>query len=345
MQQFLVDLGTRKRTPFYCWSFALAAFLASLVLRFALAEQLPAGFPFLTFFPAVIVTAFLCGLWPGTAVAVASGLAAWWFFIPPSNSFKLDGPAALALLFYAFIVAVDIVVIHVMNVSLGRLRTERERSQNLADSREIMFQELQHRISNNLLVVSALMNLQKASLKDEDARRVIEEAAARLALIGKIHRQLHDPSGQSVEFGAFLKELCHDVIEASGASASIVCLVRADAIVLPAERTVPVALIVTELVSNALEHAFAVRAKGTITIDLTRDDDLVSLTIEDDGAGLAAGFDLSSTRSLGLRIVKALTQQLGGAFAMATTEAGRATGTACRLRFPISPLSSTVARG
>ncbi len=133
-----------------------------------------------------------------------------------------------------------------------------------------------------------------------------------------------------MEFGGFLKELCHDVLEASGAS-NIVCLVRAEQLVLPPEQTIPLALIVTELVSNALEHGFADRPKGTISIDLARSEDQVSLTVNDDGAGLAPDFELATTRSLGLRIVKQLAAQLGGAFAMSSGE-----GTTCRVTFPAS---------
>ncbi len=331
MQRLLADFGLRKHPPAICWGLALAAFLLAFVLRLVLADTLPPGFPFLTFFPAVIVTAFVCGLWQGTAVAVASGLAAWFFFIPPFHTFKLNGATALALGFYAFIVAIDLAIIHVMTEALRRLMAERERSARLAESRETMFKELQHRVSNNLQVVSALMSLQKGTVKDEQARRVIDEAAGRLLLVGKIHRQLHDPSGQQVEFGVFLKELCQDVLEAAGVSARIVCLVRADPIYLGSEQTIPVALIATEVISNALEHAFAGRERGTISIDLTRAGDMISLTVEDDGPGLVPGFDLATTRSLGLRIVKRLTAQIGGAFDMATAE-----GTRCRLTFEVA---------
>jgi two-component sensor histidine kinase len=210
------------------------------------------------------------------------------------------------------------------------LAVERERSQRLAEGRETMFKELQHRISNNLQVVSALMNLQKATVKDEQAKRVLDEASGRLALIGKIHRQLHDPSGQQLEFGSFLRELCQDVLGASGAS-NIVCLVRAEQIVLPTEQTIPLALIVTELISNAVEHGFAGRPNGTIAIDLARSKGQVSLSVNDNGAGLAPDFDLTTTRSLGLRIVKQLSAQLGGGFVMSSSE-----GTSCRVVFPTS---------
>lgn len=318
-----------RRAPTAGYLFGLATFLLAFGTRSWLGDSLPAGFPYLTFFPAVIVTAFVAGLGPGSAVAVASGIAAWYFFIPPVHTFAVDGGKALALAFYALIVSVDIALIHVMTVSLDRLEVEKGRSQALAENREILFRELQHRISNNLQIVSALMLLQKGSVADEGARRVIDEAAGRLALIGKIHRRLHDPAGQQLGFDGFLKDLCHDVIEASGAR-GIVCLVQAEPLVLPAERTIPVALIMTELVSNALEHGFAGRSRGTITVTLAPErGGWLNLTVSDDGAGLGPSFDLATTRSLGLRIVRSLTTQLGGRFEMA---GGR--GTVCRLHFP-----------
>jgi two-component sensor histidine kinase len=312
---------------------ALAAFLAALALRLAVGDVLPPGFPFLTFVPAVLLTAFLCGLWPSVAVGTASGLAAWYLFLPPLHSFALDGPSALALAFFALVVAVEITVIHVMRVALIRLAAERERSQRLADSQVMMFKELQHRVSNNLHLVSSLLALQKATVRDEAARRALDQAAARLALIGKIHRQLHDPAGHQVALGEFLKQLCADVLAASGAAAGIVCLVRAEPLDLPPERTIPLVLIVTELVSNALEHAFAGRTGGTITIDLARESEIrASLTVGDDGAGLAPGFDAAASASLGLKIVRAFAAQIGASFDM--TSRG---GTVCRLSFPLLP--------
>lgn len=313
------------------WGVAAASFAAELILRFLLQETLPPGFPFLTFFPAVIVTTYLAGLWPGIAVAGASDLAAWYFFLPPFRSLALDPSTALALAFFGFVVGIDIAIIHVMKTALERLRRERERSQRLAESRETMFKELQHRISNNLQLVSALLALQKGMVRDDQARRILDEAAARLGLIGKIHRQLHDPAGQQLAVGEFLAQLCDDVVKAAGAGA-IVCRVHAEPLSLSPEQTIPLALIVTELVSNALEHAFQDRVGGTITIDLARaTDDLASLTVTDDGAGLVPGFELAALTSLGLHIVQAFATQLGGKFEMASGD-----GTICRVTFPMT---------
>jgi two-component system, sensor histidine kinase PdtaS len=319
---------TLRDNPVGAWTFALAAFLAGLVARFAMSAELPVGFPFLTFFPAVILTAYLSGLWPSVAVGLASVLAAWFFFLPPTWSFILYPSTALVLAIFAGILAVLIVIIDVMHQALDRLHAEKARTTQLAEQREILFRELQHRISNNLAIVSALLNLERAEIDDEKAKQALTEASTRLALIAKIHRKLHDPAGAQLRFGPFVEDLCRDVLEASGVS-NIVCLVSAAEAIIPSEKIVPVALIVTELISNALEHGFSGRQTGTIRIDLSAQDTAHVLTVSDDGNGLPHGFSLEGSRSMGLRIVQSLTRQIEGEFAM---EAGE--GTTCRLVFP-----------
>ncbi len=128
---------------------AVGMFAGAWGLRAALDDVLPPGFPYLTFFPAVILTTYLCGLRPGITCAVLGGLAAWYQFLPPYGSFDLTGPTAVALVFYAFIVAVDIALIHTMHVSGDRLRAERGVTAALYDQQRTMFQELQHRVANN----------------------------------------------------------------------------------------------------------------------------------------------------------------------------------------------------
>ncbi len=85
-------IETGRRSPYFAYGFALIAFLLALVLRWMADHALPPGFPFLTFFPAVILTTFFAGLWPGILVAVLSTLAAWYFFVPPEGS-DWTGPA------------------------------------------------------------------------------------------------------------------------------------------------------------------------------------------------------------------------------------------------------------
>ncbi|SDG69983.1 sensor histidine kinase [Pelagibacterium luteolum] len=311
------------------WGFGVVAFAVAFLLRDILDGTLPPGYPFLTFFPAVILTAFVGGLAPGIAVAVLSTIASWYFFIPPFDTFAITDATALALGFFVVIMTVDLAVIHYMFRSMGALESERQKSRELARSRDLMFEEMQHRISNNLAVVSALLRMQRNSVDDEGARKALDEAATRLALIGNIHRKLHDPNGQQLPFGTFIKELCHDIVDASGTGGKVVCMVEADELFLSAERAVPVGLILTEVVSNALEHAFEGRERGTISIDLRREaDEGVLLTIADDGKGLPEGFELRQARSLGLVVAQRFAEQIGAVFSMENRN-----GAFTRLRF------------
>lgn len=222
-----------------------------------------------------------------------------------------------------------------MRQALDQLDAERIKSKALAEQRETLFRELQHRVSNNLSIVSALLNLARAEVTDEKAQQALNEAATRLALIAKIHRRLHDPAGSQRRFGPFIEELCRDVLEAAGAS-NVVCLVSATEATVPPDKLIPVALIVTELISNALEHGLAGGSRGTIRIDLTPEGTDQVLTVADDGKGLPPDFSLETASGLGLRIVQALSRQIDGRFAM---EGGN--GTTCRIVFqPESPAAA-----
>ena len=326
----LADMALRERSAAFRAGFAICAFVAALLLRLWLDPVLPPGFPYLTFFPAVIFTAFLCGVRAGAAVAVASFLAAWWFFIPPAYSFDLTGTTLLALGFFAAIAAVDILLIHAMTAALRRVREERERSRRLADSRQALFTEMQHRISNNLLTMAALLAVETRTIADPAARRALEEAQRRLNLVSRIHRQLHDPDVTAVEMGPFLEGLCRDVLDAAGAS-HLACEVRAGGVALPASQTVPVALIAAELVANALEHGFPGGRGGTLRVALGAVAGQAELLVRDDGAGLPPGFRMEDSRSLGLMVVRQLASQLGGEFSLHS-----GAGTEARLRFPLA---------
>ncbi|MDQ2102741.1 sensor histidine kinase [Azospirillum isscasi] len=310
--------------------FGLAAFVAALVVRLALDNRLPAGFPFLTFFPAVIVTTFLAGLWPGILTALLSGLASWYFFLGDGQSLTLTPGGALALGFFGLVVAVDIAVIHIMTVALERLAEERNRSARLTHQTQVMFSELQHRVSNNLQLASSLITIQKSKVKDPDAHRALEEAAGRLSTLGRLHRRLHAPHDGPMDMEPFLRELCEDILKTSGAE-RIGCTVSATRSDLPPDTLIPLALILTELVSNALEHGFPDGQAGRITVDLRAGGGGLVLTVRDDGAGLPDGFALTRPSSLGLQIVTSLAAQIGGTFSM-TGSPGR--GTEARLMLP-----------
>lgn len=333
----LQAIENRRQSPLFAYGFALLAFSVGLGTRLLAEFVLPTGFPFLTFFPAVILSTFFGGLWPGVLVAALSTLSAWYLFIPPAG-FTLNGPGALALGFFIMIVTIDIALIHVMNTALVKVRQERARAmraeqeaRDLAAHRAVLFAELQHRVSNNIQIVSALLTLQRAEVTDERAARALADAANRLAMIGRIQRRLYDPGKGAADIAGFLAELVQDLVQA-GAPAGVSAEVAADPLPLAPEKIIPVALILAELVANCLEHAYAGRLTGRIQIEVGRTaDGEAILTVLDDGQGLPAGFDAATVPSLGLKLVRLLAQQLGGRFTMTDTGAG----TRASLVFPL----------
>jgi two-component system, sensor histidine kinase PdtaS len=325
----LLRLRRWRRSPLLAYAFGLAAFVLALLLRWALHQHLGSGLPFATFVAAVIITVFVVGLGPAIAVAALGAIAGWYFFLPLPYSFALEPGSAPALASYFVIISLTLAVVHTLQAALDGLAAERARNAELANQRELLFTELQHRIANNLQVVSALLNLQKGSLTDDQARQALSDASERLMLISRLNRKLHDPANAGLDLGEFLRELCRDVSRAAGIDDAD-CRVQGDeGVPLPADKAVPLALIVTELLNNSIEHGFEDGGAHALHMDIARaEDNLVVLTMRDGGRGLPAAFDVKQVRSLGLRIVQALAQQIGARFEIFSDK-----GTTCRLTF------------
>lgn len=308
------SVGRLSVAPWVGEIIAVAAAGIATVLRHALDDVLPQGFPFLTFFPAVILTTFFFGLRPGIVCGVLSGLSAWYFFIDPPGIFLLNGQTGLALGFYAVIIAVDIALIHLMRVAGERLRAERAVTAALYEQQRTMFQELQHRVANNMQFVAALLALQKRKVGEDPqaALDAFDEAQARLETIARIHRRLYDPAQADQPVGRYLQELCADLLDATGAR-NVVCRVDAPPVRLDLARLTTLSLLVVEVVTNALKHAFRETGRGAITIRLEPlGSGRAALSIADDGPGLPETFDPATSRSLGFRIVQGLAAQLDG---------------------------------
>lgn len=326
---FLARLPLARSRPWVGYAVAAVLSLLAWWIRAELEGWLPDGFPYLTFFPAVILTAFFFGLGPGVFSALVSGLAAWYFFIPPFHSFALEFNAAVALGFYAFIVTVQVLLVHWMQRSNASLLEERRRTLELAETRSVLFNELQHRVGNNLQMVASLISLQKRRLTDETAIGALDEASRRLGLVGRIQRQLYDPDGAQLGLATYIDQICRDVIAASGLDSIEYDFTSDGDTILPPEKAIPTALVVAEALNNTIEHGFGTVGGGKVSVAVGPTSEGMAVTIADDGAGLPAGFDVTTTDSLGLRIARTLAQSLGGRFDLFGAPDGR--GTIARL--------------
>lgn len=320
-----------RRTPGFGWAFAVFSFLVALGLRFAVTDLLPNGFPFLTFFPAVMLTTFLGGRSAGLLSAVLSTLAAWYWFIDPVRSFSLDTQGLVALCFFIAVMAIDILIIHTMNEALSAAGADRLEAQRLADERRTLFQELQHRIANNLAFVSSLLSIHARRHRDNPAVAAdFVDVRQRLETLSQVHRRLYDPEAQSRTIGDQLQLLCNDLIKGSGVE-GVRCTVVADEFSFPVDRLMTLSLVTNEIVSNSLKHAFGGRAGGQIAVTLRRlGENRAELRIADDGPGLPEGFDPERSDRLGHRIVAGFVRTLNGEISYETDG-----GAITRLVFPL----------
>ena len=207
-------------------------------------------------------------------------------------------------------------------------------SARLAATRELLFRELQHRVSNNLQMVAALLTVQRRKIADPEAKLALDEASRRLGVIGRISRQLYDPTGAGKDLPAFLDQLARDVIETSGHANITHHVSGISPNGLGPEAAIPLALVVAEAIANSIEHGFANRedaCRVDIRVRSTADHRL-QVEVEDDGCGLPVGFTLEQSESLGLKIATMLASQLGGNF---TLQPG-ISGTLARLELPLA---------
>jgi two-component sensor histidine kinase len=332
------SVGLLERLPLHrdqAWvGYAVAAVITFIAWggRTLLLGVLPPGYPFLTYFPGVIITAFFFGRASGVTAGILGGLCAVYFFLPPFHSFTLTHESTLPLVFFALVVALCIYLITLLQRAAHALVRERDANLRLAETRRLLFHELQHRVSNNLQVVGALLSAQKRRVSEEAARTALDEAANRLTVIGRISRELYRADGGRAELAEFLPHLADAVLEAAGRNDIDCRFSLPSGLLLDPDRAIPLALVFTEAMANAIEHGYP-DGSGAVHVAVVRTDTQhLTLTVTDDGLGIPPDFDLERADSVGLRIASQLARQLGGHFSLGPTPAG--TGARARLEIP-----------
>ncbi|HEX9008882.1 MAG TPA: PAS domain S-box protein [Holophagaceae bacterium] len=200
--------------------------------------------------------------------------------------------------------------------------------------KEVLLKEIHHRVKNNLQVVSSLLRLQAGSHPDPAVQAALQEAQERIQAIALIHQKLkHAPDPTRLDLATYVETLAERLVRSYASTPTLVDLqIRVDPIRLGPDEAVPLGLVLNELVSNALQHAFPSGEGGSLEIDLERlPGGQALLRVADSGVGLPDGTDLDRG-GLGFQLVRALADQLGG-----TLELERRRGVAIRLTFSPRP--------
>ncbi len=219
-----------------------------------------------------------------------------------------------------------------INLDIGRLKRAEEHLKASLREKEVLLQEVHHRVKNNLQVISSLISLQADALDDPVLHTSLNDVRDRVRTMALVHEKLYQSGDLArLDFAEYAASLLHYLWRAHGAAAAKAQLIlRTQPVTLPVGLAVSCGLILNELAGNALKHAFRGRAAGEVTVRLERDPEnqRVCLGVSDDGVGLPAGLDVRHSPSLGLRLVQMLTQQIGG-----TLEVGIGPGAEFRITF------------
>jgi two-component sensor histidine kinase len=196
--------------------------------------------------------------------------------------------------------------------------------------KEVLLKEIHHRVKNNLQVISSILNIQCTYIDDKELQRIFKESQNRIKSMALIHEKLYMSRDlSSINFSEYAQDLASNIFN-SYTSSGVRLRLNIEDIHLNIDNSILLGLILNELCTNALKHGFPAGGPGEIIIELQRvDTDRLTLIVSDDGAGLPKEFNIKTTNSMGLLLVKGMVDQLEG-----TLEVDAYQGAAFRITFP-----------
>lgn len=182
--------------------------------------------------------------------------------------------------------------------------------------KEILLKEVHHRVKNNMQVVSSILNLQSSYVSDEYALTLLKESQNRIKTMAYIHESLYqNKSFTSVNFSDYVHTLVNNIVQSYSASKDKIALeLDIEKITLSLDSSIPVGLIINELITNSIKHGFPGEKQGKISLNLKCENNYVFLELKDDGVGFAPDIDFENSHSLGLQLVNTLIEQIDGKF-------------------------------
>ena len=221
-------------------------------------------------------------------------------------------------------------------ISIQEDITEKKRTAQEIKSlreKEILLREIHHRVKNNLQVITSLLNLQCSAITEEKFIDIFKKCENRIKSMALIHEKLYQSQDIArVEFGDYLTTLVFHLMQAHREDMERISIeVKAVKLYFDIDTAIPAGLIVNELITNAIFHAFPDNRRGRITVRLAEKDDHALIEVIDDGRGFQGDFEKPGGEGLGLQLVRVLVKQLHG-----TLTLNRKTGTRLAVVVPVS---------
>ncbi len=213
--------------------------------------------------------------------------------------------------------------------------TEVRRRDRQIMGKDATIREIHHRVKNNLQTVAALLRMQARRTADPAGKAALQESVRRVASIAIVHETLARALDESVDFDDVADKVLAMCADIATLGAPVAVTRTGSFGTLSAEVATALSMVLTELVQNAVEHAYPDGQPGSIAVEVTREDERLVVEVLDDGAGLPVDFDLAASTRLGLQIVRTLVSgELGGTLALEQRASG---GTRAVLTLPLEP--------
>ena len=220
--------------------------------------------------------------------------------------------------------------VQVISRDISDLKETQIKLEQALDEKDMLMKEVYHRVKNNLMVISSLLNLQSRYIKDEEARGIFKESQERAHSMALIHERLYRSTDlKHIDYGDYIRTLTRDLFRTYVVDPSRINLeLEVEDVMIDINTAIPLGLIINELVSNSMKHAFPGDKTGEITVKFSEVEDQCLLEVSDNGIGFPPELELGKIDSLGLQLVTSLTQQIRGEL-----ELERSPGTTFRITF------------
>lgn len=302
----------------------------AVLLRFIVERITPGAAPYAFVYPAALMATLLGGWQAGIGTLAGTELLAWTFVVPAPQGGHTDQQIAAAILVALTVLAV-IAVGEGFRVAAQRIVSER--NAKLAE-RELLFRELQHRVSNDFTIVNSLLDLQRRRSTDPETRQALEQAMGRIRSVARVHHHLYTlPEIGAIDFRQYLADLCTALAQAAFPPTGLQLRCHCDEAYMPRSRAIAVGLVTNELVTNAVKHAFPDDREGNIDVRFQQTPTGWSLSVSDDGVGLS---QTASKSGLGTSLLEEFARQAGGILSKEVSN-----GTLARLVLPPSAASAS----
>lgn len=266
----------------------------------------------------LVILGILCFL---SIVAIVTGFR--YEIMTQMLSPEIENDLAAFNIIVAFFTAIAFIVV-VVNESLAQERLIK----SMLTEKEVLLAEVYHRVKNNMNIVTSLLNLKKNSTDSFEVREALEECRSRVYSMALVHQKVFNSKDIArLNFKAYAEDLIHDILNSLNGSKTVKMNLQMEEVQLELGNAIPCGLILNELITNSYKHAGEKGKLLEIGISLKEQNGVVELEVRDNGPGIAKGGQ-NKPNSLGIELIKSLTEQIGGEYAFANDH-----GLVFRLKF------------